>query len=253
MLSVVAIPMIGLWELFRADEPYRTHEIRLSIVLVSVLFLTVCVFVQEYLTSRGLFSDVNLANERLRVAMESGKAVGWEWDLKSGRNSWSGDLKTMFGINSDTYVGNSEDFKRFVHPEDRQKVTEAVTDAMKNHKPYAEEFRVTWPDGTLRWVAATGKFHYSPRREPERMLGIAVDITERKQAEEARRESEGRFRLVANAAPVMIWMSGTDKLCTYFNESWLRLHREGHRVRAWKRLDGWGSPRRLQDLSGDLH
>ncbi len=124
MLAVVAIPMVGLWELFRTDEPYRTHEIRLFIVLLSVLFLAVCAFVQEYLTNRGLFSDVNRANEQLRLAMESGKAVGWEWDLKSGRNSWSGDLKTMFGINSDRYVGNSEDFRRFVHPEDRQQVAE---------------------------------------------------------------------------------------------------------------------------------
>ena len=221
MLSVVAIPIIGLWELFRMDEPYRIHEIRLSIVLVSVLFLAVFVFVQEYLMNRELFSDVNQANERLRRAMKSGKAVGWEWDLKSGRNSWSGDLKTMFGINSDTYVGSSEDFKRFVHPADWQQVAEVVADARKMRSTYVEEFRVVWPDGTLRWVAATGKFHYSNHGEPERMLGVAVDITDRKQAEEARRESEERFRLVANAAPVMIWMSGADKLCTYFNQSWL--------------------------------
>jgi signal transduction histidine kinase len=91
----------------------------------------------------------------------------------------------VFGIPSDSYIGQVEDFRRRVHPEDRDKVWNAANDAMKGHKPYTVEFRILWPDGTVRWVEATGKFYYSPDGEAIRMLGMDVDITERKLAEEA--------------------------------------------------------------------
>ena len=58
---------------------------------------------------------------------------------------------------------------------------------MQSHQPYAAEFRVLRPDGSARWVAAKGKFYYSREGDPERMLGMAVDITERKQADEVLR------------------------------------------------------------------
>jgi PAS domain S-box-containing protein len=92
---------------------------------------------------------------------------------------------------------------------------------MQNQKPYMAEFRVVRADGEVRWVTDRGKFYYATNGRPQRGLGIGVDVTERKQAENAMRESEERFRLVANTAPVLIWMSGADKLCTYFNKPWL--------------------------------
>jgi len=173
--------------------------------------------VKEYLANRELSSDVGLANEWLRLAMESGKAVGWEWDLKTGRDSWFGDLKTMFGIPSNTYVGRPEDFHRYVHPEDRNRVSDAVADARINHRPYAAEFRVVWPDGTMRWVAATGKFYYSPSGEPERMLGMAVDITDRKQAEDALRETEKRYRRIVETANEGVWLLDSKLDTSYVN------------------------------------
>jgi len=117
--------------------------------------------------------------------MESGKAVGWEWDLRTNRDIWFGDLQTMFGISGSSYVGRIEDFRRRVHPDDRGLVWKAVNDAITSHQPYVAEFRVLWPDSTIRWVAAKGQFYYSADGVAERMLGMAVDITDRKRAEEA--------------------------------------------------------------------
>src|SRR3974390_1588819 len=129
--------------------------------------------------------DVAPANDRLRMAMESGKSVGWDRDVKSGRDILFGDLESIFGIPAQIHKGRVEDFHLRVHPEDRMRIRKAIDGAMERQEPYASEFRVVLPDGVVRWLSAKGKFYYSPGGAPERMTGMAVDITERKLAEDA--------------------------------------------------------------------
>ena len=245
MLAVVAIPIVGVWELFRTDEPLGAHEIRLLLVMIAVLLLAVAVFVHDYLANREFISDVGAVHDRLRLAMESSRSVGWEWDIASGQSLRFGDLQTMFGIASDTDLGTFEDFLRGVHPKDRYIVEKAIADAKLSRHVYAVEFRVVWPDGTIRWASAKGKCYYASNGDPERVFGMAVDITDRKKAEDAIRESEERFRLVANTAPVLIWMSNVDKLCNYFNKGWLEFTGESLESQLG---NGWANGVHHEDL-----
>lgn len=168
-------------------------------------------FVEE-ITARKL-ADEELArsNERLRLSQEAGKSVGWELDVKTGRDSWFGDLQTMFGIPSQTFEGRIEDFYKFVHPDDRQMVARAVADARETRKPYAAEFRVVRHDGTVGWVAARGNFYYDAKGDAVRMLGMATDVTERKQIEEELKRREVNYRLFFSQASEGIFCQELDR------------------------------------------
>jgi len=204
MIAVVMIAFPIVWQLFQRNENPGMQTFRLLVTIATMVCLASAAFVEEYLANRELASRVGLAHDRLRLVMESGKSVGWDWDVKSGRDTWFGDLKTMFGIASDTYDGHVDDFLRRVHPDDRGQVWKAVNDAMQSRQPYAAECRILWPDGTVRWIATKGKFYYATDGEPERMLGMAVDITERKGTEEALQRSEAEAKVRAEELAVIL-------------------------------------------------
>ena len=185
MLVVVMISIPVVWELFSRNESTGMRTLRLIVAIAAIVCLASAAYITEYLARRELAFHFGLAKDRLRLAMEAGTSVGWDFEIKNGQNLWFGDLQTIFGIASDSYVTTREGFFRYVHPDDRTRVSEAVEDARQSRKLYAAEFRVVRNDGTVRWLAARGKFYYARNGNPERMLGVSLDITERKLAEEA--------------------------------------------------------------------
>jgi PAS domain S-box-containing protein len=190
MLVVVMISVPIVWELFKRNENAGLRTLRIVVAIAAIVGLASAAYIKEYLARRELAFHFGLANDRLRLAMQASTSVAWELDVKSGRDFWFGDLQAIFGIPFDTYATGVEEFIRRVHPDDRQQVSEAIADARQNRKLYVAEFRIVRPDGTVRWLAARGKFYYATNGNPERMLGVSLDITERKFAEEKLREYE---------------------------------------------------------------
>jgi PAS domain S-box-containing protein len=194
-------------------EAYKEYIIG-GVALILLETLLIAGLLWQRTRRRAAETELAVTFDRLRLAVEAGRSVGWDWDIKTGRDRWFGDLETMFGITSDSYTGHVEDFRRRVHPEDRELAFQAVAKARQSREPYVAEFRVVRTDGTVRWITARGKFYYGNNGDAERMLGMAVDITDRRLMEEALRGSEQRLRLALQAGRMYIyeWDASADAI-----------------------------------------
>jgi PAS domain S-box-containing protein len=112
--------------------------------------------------------------------------------------------------------------RSITHPDDWPRFSQRLGQALDDGGSFRHvEKRCLHKSGKVLCGDCGGTLITDAAGNPQYFIAEVQDITERKRAEEALRESEQRFRLVANTAPVMIWMSETDKLCSFFNQSWL--------------------------------
>ncbi len=112
-------------------------------------------------------------------------------------------------------------WSRSLHPEDRDRAVDEYERAFDERRPFTMEYRLSRGDGTYAWILDRGVPRQAPGGTFAGFIGTCTDITPVKDAEKALRESEARFRTMADSAPVMIWVAGSDKRGTYYNRTWL--------------------------------
>ncbi|HEX8844508.1 MAG TPA: PAS domain S-box protein [Pyrinomonadaceae bacterium] len=145
------------------------------------------------------------SEERLRQALESARMGTWEWNMQTGEITWSDTLEPLHGLAPGSFKGTFEAFNELIHPEDRELLSRAVARAAEEGTAYDLDFRIVWPDGTIRWMEGKGRIFLDEEGKPERMTGLGMDITERKQAQESLRESEERYRAFVSNSSEAIW------------------------------------------------
>jgi len=145
------------------------------------------------------------SEERLLMAVRGGNVGIWEWDLVRDRFLFSDQLRAMFDwpIRTDELTLN--DVLAVIHREDRPSVEQALERSVTMGVDYDVEYRVVGPGGAQRWIATKGGGEYEESNTPVRMMGVALDITKRKEAEIQLRRSEERFQIVARATNDAIW------------------------------------------------
>ena len=144
------------------------------------------------------------SEERYRLAQRLSDVGTWEWNVSTGDVFWSDEVLTMFGLDLEAFGGKYNNVSGLVHPDDLDRWQEDVRACMEDGKEHNIEFRVVRPDGTVHWVAAYGDAERGQDGKAIRMMGVIMDITKRKQTEEALRESEEQLRMIVQTMPVMV-------------------------------------------------
>jgi PAS domain S-box-containing protein len=136
-------------------------------------------------------TEIMLANERLRLSEERQRlaaqvsGVGaFEWNVQTGVHTWTPELEAMHGLPPGGFGGTQLSWEQLVYPDDRAKAVACVDRAFETFAPVEGEWRVVWKDGSVHWLVARFQVLEDDAGKPSRLIGVHVDITERKKQEQ---------------------------------------------------------------------
>ncbi|MEP6572400.1 MAG: ATP-binding protein [Gemmatimonadota bacterium] len=126
------------------------------------------------------------SEHRLHLAQQIARVGTFDWNLETGETRWTPELEALYGLPAGGFAGSQEAFHRLVHPDDLAELLRGIEVAMSTGE-FNGEFRVVWPDGTIRWLASRCRILTNGAGRPGRLIGANIDITERRLAEESLR------------------------------------------------------------------
>jgi PAS domain S-box-containing protein len=132
----------------------------------------------------------------LSLAQQASNAGTWDWDIINNHLKWTAELFLIFGLDPEKDTATFVLWDKVLHPDDKEEAYDKIDKALKGHSSLDSVYRILTPDGKIKWIRASGEGVYDSDGKPFRMLGICQDVTQLREAEDALRESESRYRVL---------------------------------------------------------
>jgi PAS domain S-box-containing protein len=201
VLALGASVFVSAWLMSPSDSLWVASLqdwVRLAILIVVGSMIAVLHASRERAVQRSVVSE-----SRLRTALNAARMAAWEKDLRTGEFWFSPGLAEIFGRTPGTFHHSYEEFVSYIHPDDRNFVQNAFTRSVESGMEFEVEHRIVRPDGGERWIITRGQIVYGPTGQGERLLAVAVDVTDRHLARSGQlgAVTPGRMDDVAVARP----------------------------------------------------
>ncbi len=228
----------------------------------------------------GIIRDISTRKEaeerlwegerRLNLALRAANAGVWEWDMVTNQTIWSVENYYVLGLSPGLDQTTYDTWLQCLHPEDRQVADQQMVQAVEKRSDLNIEFRVVWPDGTVRWINNVGKMMLAESGQPIGMYGVQIDITERKHAEQERErlftaEREQRLQAETLREVTLVLTSQINlkavldeilnqvqRLVPYKTANITLLEGDSLHVACWQGYEAFGSSQLISTLSQKL-
>ncbi|WGV27343.1 GAF domain-containing protein [Halotia branconii] len=178
------------------DGSIRYVSINSNVFWEDGKFIHTRCFTRDITERRQVEIALKESEQQLKLAFQAAKLGSWQLALQTGELSISNQCKENFGLSLEAAYSYN-DLLACIYPDDRSYMQDSVKQALKNKCDYEAEYRSIWSDGSIHWILARGRGIYSPDGNPTRMIGVTMDITDRKSAEEELKRQNLRSQLFA--------------------------------------------------------
>ena len=198
----------GLWDAHRGTVLAALAALLVQASLITGLMLQL----RRRRRAESAFKD---SEERFRLATDAAHLGMWGWNTLDDRLWATERCRALHGLPQAGELTYRE-FTDAVHPEDRERIRQTIWEALRDRVPFSAEYRILLPAGDVRWIAVRGRGSHRNGPEPAAVLGVAVDVTDRKQAEET-------LRLAVEALPTALLMVNEEGTIVLANKQAERL------------------------------